>query len=183
MALALAAALLLTGCGPAAREPDDLALVRVLGVDGAGPVALTAVCGGVNQEDVSRGTCLGESFGLALGALPWSGRQELALNSVGYLLVGGDADLTAVLFGVLEDEEIGAGATVWAAEGGAGALLADCGDPASDLELLERRDIRAPTVAQALAALSTDGKVLLPVVGMGEGKLVWRGETLWKERG
>ncbi len=183
MAMALGAALLLTGCGPTAREPDNLALVRVLGIDGAGPVALTAVCGGVNQQDASRGACLGESFELALGTLPWSGRQELALNSVGYLLVGGDADLTAVLFGVLEDEEMGAGATVWAAEGSAGELLADCEDPASDLELLTRQDVQAPTVAQALAALSTDGEVLLPVVGMGDEKLVWQGELLWKERG
>ena len=47
--LALGAAVVLSGCAPSAREPDNLALVRVLGVDGAGPVTLTGVCGGANQ--------------------------------------------------------------------------------------------------------------------------------------
>ena len=48
-ALALLALLVLTGCAPTAREPDRLALVRVLGVDGGGPVALAGVCGGVAE--------------------------------------------------------------------------------------------------------------------------------------
>ena len=39
-------AVLLAGWQPAPKEPEGLALVRVLGVDGAGPVVLTAVCGG-----------------------------------------------------------------------------------------------------------------------------------------
>src|SRR5699024_10956811 len=43
--LALSLALVLCGCAPTAREPDQLALVRVLGVAGSGPVELTAVCG------------------------------------------------------------------------------------------------------------------------------------------
>ena len=45
----LAGLLLLSGCVPNAREPAELALVRVLGVDGGGPVTLTAVCGGSDQ--------------------------------------------------------------------------------------------------------------------------------------
>ena len=47
--LALSLALVLCGCAPTAREPDQLALVRVLGVAGAGPVELTA-----SQRDVFR---------------------------------------------------------------------------------------------------------------------------------
>ncbi len=182
LAPALAAALLLSGCAPTAREPDNLALVRVLGIDGAGPVTLTAVCGGVDQADVCRGACEDETFGLALEALPWSGREELALTSVGYLLVGRDADLEAILFGALEDEEIGASATVWQVENGAAGTLEGCEDPAADLELLLRQGIQAPTAAQALAALCTDGAVILPVVGESGGRLVWRGDELWKTR-
>ena len=177
MALAV---VVLAGCAPSAREPDNLALVRVLGVDGAGPVTLTGVCGGANQRDVSRGTCQGESFGLARDRLPWSGTEELALTSVGYLLMGRDADLTAVLFAVLEDPELGASATVWLAQDGALAELESCQDPATDLELLLRQRVWAPTAAQALAALCTEGQAVLPVVTAREGRLEIQGEEVWK---
>ena len=179
MAAVLAAMFVLAGCTPAAREPDNLALVRVLGVDGAGPVALTGVCGGSNQQDVSRGACVDETFGQARDRLPWSGTEELALTSVGYLLLGRDADLEAVLFAALEDRELGASATVWIAQEGAAAALEPCQDPATDLELLLRQDVQAPTAARALAALCTTGEVLLPVVGAQEGRLELQGEEVW----
>ena len=76
------AALLMVGWRPVPREPEGLALVRVLGVDGSGPLALTAVCGGNDQEDPSRGTCIRAGFEEALDALPWSGEEELSLTSV-----------------------------------------------------------------------------------------------------
>ena len=180
MAAVLAAMVVLAGCTPAAREPDNLALVRVLGVDGAGPVALTGVCGGSNQQDVSRGACLGDSFGIAREKLPWSGSEELALTSVSYLLIGADADLTAGLFAVLEDQELSASATVWLAQEGAGAALEPCRDPATDLELLLRQGIHAPTAAQALEELCARGEVLLPVVTAREGRLGIGGEGVWR---
>lgn len=177
--LALGAAVVLSGCAPSAREPDNLALVRVLGVDGAGPVTLTGVCGGANQQDASRGSCQGETFDLAREHLPWSGTEELALTSVSYLLVGEDADLTAVLFAVLEDRELGASATVWVAREGAWAALEACEDPATDLELLGLQGVQAPTAVQALAALQTQGTVILPVVTEQAGRLESRGEDVW----
>ena len=183
LAGALAAAILLSGCAPSAREPDNLALVRVLGVDGAGPVTLTGVCGGANQQDASRGCCQDESFGQARARLPWSGPEELALTSVGYLVVGADADLKAVLFAVLEDRELGASATVWLAGDGAGAALDACADPATDLELLLRQGVQAPTAARALARLCAQGEVILPVVAAEAGRLQIRGEARWKTDG
>ena len=61
--LALSLALLLCGCAPTAREPDQLSLVRVLGVAGSGPVELTAVCGMDQREETPiRGSCGGDSF-------------------------------------------------------------------------------------------------------------------------
>lgn len=180
--MAAAAALLLAGCGPTAREPDELALVQVLGLDGAGPVELTAVCGGANDKNESRGACAGENFCQALALLPWSGEQELSLTSVAYLVIGPDADLEGALLDVLEDEELGASATIWLAQEGASAALARCVDPASDLELLAHRGVGAPTVVQALAALCTDGWVDLPQVGVEGDRLVWQGETRWEER-
>lgn len=181
IALAALLALLLAGCGPAGREPDELALVRVLGVDGRGPVKLTAVCGGTDQRDGSRGDCQGDDLLGALALLPWSGREELSLTSVSYLIVGEDTDLRTMLFTVLEDEELGTSATVWLSSEGAGALLAKCEDPASYLALLTQRGAPAPTVAQALAALCTDGRVVLPVLTGKDGEPIWEGEAIWED--
>lgn len=161
-------AVLLAGWRPAPREPEGLALVRALGVDGRGPVLLTAVCGGEDQENPSRGACAGADFAGALERLPWAGRSELSFTSVSYLIVGRDVDLAEVLLAALRNEELGAACTVWLAEEGAGALLEDCGDPASALELVERRGVEAPTVVEALAALYQGEELCLPLITGGE---------------
>ncbi len=162
--------LLLTGCAPNAREPDGLALARVLGVDGGGPVTLTAVCG--DEEDGSglQGAAAGREFMTAREALPWTEDKELALTSLSYLIIGSSADLEAVAAAVLDDHELSPGATVWYAQDAA-ALLSACGDPAGRLAVLEERGVRAPTAAEALARLRTVGRVDLP-------RLVWDGERL-----
>ena len=102
--LSLAGITLLAGLRPAPKEPDGLALVRVLGVDGPGPLVLTAVCGGDDQEDPSRGRCAGGDFEQALEVLPWSGEEELSLSSVSYLIVGRDVELGEILLAVLRNE-------------------------------------------------------------------------------
>ncbi len=162
--LALGLAVLAGGWRPVPREPERLALVRVLGADGPGPLTLTAVCGGDGQEDPDRGQCAGEGFEQALAALPWSGEEELSLTSVSYIIVGRDVELEEILLAALRNEELGASATVWLAEEGAAALLAECGDPASGLDLLARQGVEAPTVVQALAALEGGGTLALPLL-------------------
>lgn len=164
LVLAVCGAVLLAGWRPVPREPEGLALVRVLGVDGAGPVVLTAVCGGEDQEEPGRGRSAGADFGSALESLPWSGEEELSLTSVSYIIVGRDVDLKETLLAVLRNEELGATATVWLAEGGAAALLAECGDPASGLDLLTRRKAGAPTAAEALARLERGEPLSLPLL-------------------
>ena len=161
-------AVLLAGWRPAPREPEGLALVRVLGVDGVGPVRLTAVCGGEDQGDQSRGQCEGTGFETALACLPWSGKEELSLTSVSYLIVSRDVELEQVLLGALRDEELGAASTVWLAEEGAAALLEGCEDPAKGLELAERRGVEAPTVVEALAALYGGDGPCLPLLTVGK---------------
>lgn len=178
-ALALLALLVLTGCAPTAREPDRLALVRVLGVDGGGPVALAGVCGG-EGEDAPRGAAEGESFSVALDRLPWSGQRELAVTSVTWLIAGPDTDLEALLLDLLREPELGAAITVWLAPDGAAAVLERCGDPVSDLELLVDEGIAAPTAAQAAAALAEGEGIRLPCVAEENGQLVPRGEALWQ---
>ncbi len=144
-------------------------MVRVLGVDGSNPVTLTAVCGGEDQGDQSRGRCAGGSFARALECLPWSGKKELSLTSVSYLIVGRDVDLEQVLLGALRNEELGAACTVWLA-----ALLDGCQDPAAALKLLERRGVETPTVVEALAALYGGDSLILPLLdGAGPGLIDW----------
>lgn len=181
MLLTALALVTLTGCSPNAREPADLALVRVLGVDGASPVVLTAVCGSAAGQEPIRGSCRGESLDIALARLPWVEDEELGLASVSYLVCGADADLTAVLFAVLEDRELGPSAGVWLTESSE-ALLEDCRDPAAELELLAKQGVQAPTAAGALGTLLTQGGVLLPVLAVLDGKLTVQGEVRWSER-
>lgn len=178
LVLCVCAAALLAGWRPAPREPEGLALVRVLGADGPGPVALTAVCGGDGGEAPSRGRAAGESFDAALEGLPWSGEEELSLTSVSYLVVGRDVELREVLLAVLRDRELGASATVWLAEEGAAALLDRCPDPAAGLDLLARQGVEAPTAAQALARLEGGEVLSLPLLAGDRPALIdweeWR---------
>lgn len=176
--LCLAAALLLVGWRPAPKEPEGLGLVRVLGVDGSGPLALTAVCGGDDQEDPSRGWCVGADFEDALDKLPWSGEEELSLTSVSYIIVGRDVELRDILLAVLRNEELGASATVWLAEEGAAAMLSRCEDPASGLDLLKRQEMEAPTVVEALEKLEGGETLSLPLLAGDKPTLIdweeWR---------
>ena len=174
--LLAAVSCLLCGCSPNAREPDNLALVRVLGVDGASPVTLTAVCAGPEGQ---RFGCTERDFLSAREALPWVGEEELALTGIGWLLVDGEVDLEELLFAVLEDRDLDPSATVWLAEGSVAALLEGCEDPVGQLELLRARGIKGVSAAETLGALQTEGSVLLPVLRAEEGRLLFKGEERW----
>ena len=168
----IALVVLLTGWHPVPKEPEGLALVRVLGVDGQGPVTLTAVCGGEDQEgNMSRGQCVGANFEEALEKLPWSGKEELSITSVTYFIIGRDVELEGVLLAALRNEKLGASATVWLGAEGAAELLKSCEDPASALELLERQEVEAPTVVEALAALYRGDELRLPLLTAGKDGL------------
>lgn len=173
--------LVLTGCAPIAREPDNLALVRVLGVDGSEPIMLTAVCARDTQGQVGRGRAAGDDFEQARRQIPWSGTaEELSLTGVSYLLIGPEADLESLLYYVLEDADLGATATVWLMGADASAELEACEDPVADLELLTMQGMLAPTVAQALAALSSNGEVTLPCLEEQNGVLREQGVQQWR---
>lgn len=168
---------LLSGCS-LGQELDEIALVRVLSIDGSAPVTLTAVCDGTDQEDPSRGQCSGEDFLAALSILPWSGAgtQELSVTSVTDLVVGRDADLHAVLLAVLEDRQLGAASSVWLAEESAAAVLSMGEDPAGTLALLHRQKVQVPTAAAVLAELLSEGSAVLPVLGADEQEPMVLGE-------
>lgn len=175
--------ILLTGCAPVAREPDDLALVRVLGVDGSEPVTLCAVCEEIGGE-IPRGRADGTDVAAALRELPWSGAgAELTLTGVSFLVVGPDADLGALLLEVLKEEDLGAAVRLWLAPDGAVELLDAADDPAADLELVALRGTTAPTAARASALLEADGSVELPVLREKGGRLREEGADTWRAEG
>lgn len=173
-----AALALLAGCAPNAREPDGLALVRVLGVDGAGPVTLTAVCGGAEQESGARGAASAEDFETARQALPWVGEREMALTNLSYIIIGGDGDVERVMRCVMEDRELSPSATVWLAEDAA-ALLEQMEDPAARLEVLADSGADAPRAVEVLSALKTEGSAELPVLRVRAGTLEVAGRVRW----
>lgn len=98
------------------------------GWDGGEEVTLTAVCGGTDQGDVSRGAASAADFQSARQALPWVGEEELALTNISYIIVGAEADLSEALGLILSDHEMSPSATVWLTQD-AGALLDACEDP------------------------------------------------------
>lgn len=173
--------LLLSGCAPQARELDGMALVRVLGVDGGEEVTLSAVCGGTDQGDVSRGKVSAADFRSARQALPWVGEEELALTNISNIIIGAEADLSGALEQILSDHEMSPSATVWLTQD-AGVLLDGCDDPAARLAVLEEQGVQAPTVVMVLAALETDGQVELPVLRLADGLLEPVGQAVWEER-
>lgn len=169
---------LLSGCAPQAREPDGLALARVLGADGGGKVTLTAVCGGQDQETL-RSSVTGADLDEARNLLPWVGRQEMALTNLSYIIIGEETDLEKVLTYVLADRELSPAATVWGAENAA-ELLNNCEDPVARLEVLTEQGYEAPGAAEALAELLAAGEVTLPVLTAEGGELNMAGEKRWE---
>jgi hypothetical protein len=178
--IAMTAALcLLCGCAAHAREPERLALVRVLGVDGGETVTLTAVCAGTDEQEDLFGTVVAGNLDEARWALPWSEEREMALTNLSYLIIGETANLEEILAYVLDDHEMSPSATVWLAED-AGTLLSKCSDPAARLEVITEQGTDAPTVVSALAALRLEGRVELPVLTCQDGRLETGGQQEWE---
>lgn len=171
--------LLLCGCAPHAGEPEGAALAEVLGVDGGGPVTLTAVCRGPEGDTILGGSA-GADFCSAREKLPWSGEREVKLTSLSYLIINKNADLEEVLTGVLTDRELSPAALVWCAED-AETLLRGGGDAAARLEVLRKSGVVPPTAAEALAEWKAAGGVLLPEVKLENGRIEPAGEYAWEE--
>ena len=169
---------LLSGCAPHAREPEGLALVRVLGVDGGSGVTLTAVCGSEDGREPVRGTVSAPEFASARNQLPWSGERELALTNLSCIIINKEAVLEEVLAAILNDQEMSPSATVWYAEDAA-KLLEACGDPVGRLQMLSDQGVFAPTVVEALAELKETGAVCLPELCVDHGMLKKGGMVLW----
>lgn len=161
------ALLLLTGCG--GRELADVSLVRTLGVDGPGPVRVTAIAG--TEEERALFCCEGEDVIAAQGALETLGTERLAVTHVGQVVLGETATAETLWLEVVHRDS-GYGATVWLAEAGSACdLLADADDPAGRLKHLEESGVAAPSLMEAVSALARDGRVSAPVIGLRDGEI------------
>jgi hypothetical protein len=183
----LLALLPLVGCRatPYARELEDTMLVQVLGVDWTDDgVTLTAV------SDPGQGggeTCLltasGSDLAQAQAALKGAGEEYVALTHVAQLVVGADADLTAVLDAALGETALGQGATVWlTAEGTANRLLEGADGAARRLSSMELNSGVTPvTVLQGRMRLAEYGWVELPTLARAGETLTDAGSTRIEE--
>lgn len=174
------ALLLLTGCG--GQELANVSLVRTLGVDGAGPVAVTAVAGA--EEERALFCCGGEDVIAAQKTLETLGTERLAVTHVGQVVLGETAE-ARVLWDEVVHRDSGYGATVWLTEtGSAYDLLAGADDPAGRLRHLEESGAAAPSLLEAVSALARDGQVALPVIGVRNGEIEITGERkLYGDKG
>lgn len=167
-ALYLALSLLfLAGCG--GRELSNVSLVRTLGIDGPGPVAVTAVAG--TEEERALFCCEGENIIAAQAVLETLGTERLAVTHVGQVVLGETAS-AKTLWEEIVHRDSGYGATVWLTEeGSAYDLLAGGDDPAGRLKHLEESGVAAPSLLEAVSALARDGRVSVPVIGLRDGAI------------
>lgn len=179
IAISLMLVSLLTACG--GRELADVTLIRVLGVDGAGPLELTAL--GDGEEDAVYRT-VGDDLPAAEAGLNELGTTRLEVTHVGQLVLGPDADAGQILYQAVTDRKSGYGATVWLCREGlsAAALLEGAQAPSARLEALqENGGAGAPTVLEALSTLSRTGRVSLPVVALERGEVCLAGRATVEE--
>ncbi len=161
VSLLLAAAL--TGCG--GRELSNVTLIQTIAVDGPGPVTLTALG---DEEEPAVYETRGDDVLRAQEGLRDLGTTRLEVTHVSQLVLGPDVDVAQVLWQELTHRKSGYGATVWlAGEGPAGELLAGAAQPCQRLKALEENGgVVAPTLLDALSALSREGEVSLPVLAL-----------------
>lgn len=152
-------------CGCAGQELTDVTLIQAVGVDGPGPVTLTAV--GDEEEAPALYRATGQTVTAAQEGLRGLGRTRLELTHVAQVVLGPDADVARTLWEQVTHRKSGYGATVWLCADGTTAweLLRRAEDPSARLKSLEENGgAAAPTVLEALSALSRTGRTRLPVL-------------------
>lgn len=176
--------LLLGGCRtvPFARELEATMLVQVLGIDAAeGKITLTAACDpetGSGRSDTAVLSASGATLGEAMLLLKAAGDEYVSLTHVTQIILGSGTEPVPILKEVLNDPVLGQGATVWlAGNTTAETLMEAVGGGARRLSSIELNSAAEPvSVLQCLMRLNERGRVMVPVLEIGEGRLVWTGE-------
>lgn len=176
MRRSVTAALLLAIClvSRGGRELENVELVGVLGVDGARPVALTALGDG---EEPQLYHARGQTAAQAQEVLEGAGAKRLEITHVSELVLGRDADVGETLYQEVIHRKSGCAARVWlVGEGTAEELLAGVPTAAQRLaSLRENAGAQCPTLMEALRALRREGHVTLPVLAAEDGELTVTG--------
>ena len=186
LSLALAAALLLSGCGalPRPREMGDMALLRVMGVDrGEGGPAMSAATGPQAPEQPAR-LWQGEGTSLSAAAQAIQSRSDryVFFGYVDQLLLGEDQSRRGVedIFAyVARDTQLSLAARLWVVQDGDahGALEAG-GDQGVESRLATLAadgemglSIRPRRVGEVYAQLLEQGCSYAPALTVGEAEL------------
>ncbi len=167
--VSLTLAALCAGCS--GQELTNVTLIRTIGVDGPGPVTLTAVG---DEEDARVYRTVGESVTAAQEDLRELGTTRLETTHIQQLVLGSDVDVAQCLWREVTHRKSGYGATVWlcAPDATAAAVLEDAVDLPARLRALEENGgVRAPTILEALSALSETGRAELPVLAVAGGEV------------
>lgn len=174
-------AVLLTGCG--GQELANVTLIQTLGVDGSEQVELTAVGEGEDEDDPAYYQAQADDLALARERLQELGTSRLEMTHVAQLVLGPDVPVAEVLWQELTRRDSGYGATVWLAwDEPAGELLARAADPCQRLKAMEENgSVAAPTLLEALSALTREGEVTLPVLARQGEELRAMGTRTIKE--
>ena len=167
--VSLALAALCAGCS--GQELTNVTLIQTIGVDGPGPVTLTAVG---DEEDAEIYRTVGESVTAAQEDLRELGTTRLETTHIAQLVLGSDVDVAQCLWREVTHRKSGYGATVWlcAPDATASAVLEDAQDLPARLRALEESGgVRAPTILEALSALSETCRAELPVLAVAGGEV------------
>ena len=171
--------------GPAAgsQELIDVTLIQTLGVDGPGPVTLTAVAPADEEKPPQKYRTQGNDLAQAREGLRELGDTRLEVTHVAQLVLGPDAGVEEILWEELNDRASGCDARVWLAGGESAAeLLDNIYEPCKRLKALEENgSTKAPTLLEALSALKREGQVTLPVLERQGDDLVVTGTRIIKE--
>ena len=166
----------LTGCSAQLREPyrrqaDDLALLRVVGVDASdGGVKVTAAADGVGDEPGEVLSAQSETMAGAMHATREQGERYVFYGHADRLLLGEELavqGIGSVLDGLARDGELGSDCRLWVVLGRASQVVGAVSGLSRRLEQMER-DVNVPSAGDAMSVLAREGSLWLPALTVTE---------------
>ena len=173
---AVLAACALTGCSAQLREPyrrqaDDLALLRVVGVDATDEgVELTVAADGVDGGPGEVLSAQSATLAGAMYATRSQGERYVFYGHVDRLLLGEELTgqgIGSVLDCLARDRELGPDCRLWVVLGRAAQAVETVSGLSRHLEQLER-GLNVPSAGDAMGVLAREGSLWLPALAVAE---------------
>lgn len=192
LAAALAASVLLAGCGslPQSRETGSAAVVSVLGVAPAAQ-GLTVYAAAESREGADPALYQGQGAtpAAAIQSLAGAGEQTVSCAHVEHVLLAqsGAGALEEVLSYAFRDQRQSTESQLWVVRGeDLSQVFAGTGDPAQRMAVLkaagrDRQGFQPVTLRQAAAALAEGAPLLIPALELGEEGLALSGFALYDQ--